>query len=369
MFNGFSPTDFRYYVKDMENYLSEEAYIRYKAMVESKIAETYADFGVFDRKIAEEIENACKTLKVEEVYEEEKRIKHDIRALVNVIKRNVSKEAKPYVHLAATSYDIVDTANALRIKDAIINVLLPDLLNFEKALIELALREKSTVKIGRTHGQHAEPVTFGFEIAQYVERVGDRTVKIFESVNSLVGKFSGAVGTYAALSLVVDDPEDFEKELLSKLRLKPAKISTQIVPAEPRTDLFHFLTSLFGVIANLADDMRHLQRTEIDEVSESFGKEQVGSSTMPHKKNPINFENAKSAWKTFFPRMVTVYMDQISEHERDLTNSLSQRYLPEVIVMLDSTVRRVKKTIEKFDLPTRKDIERLEKKIDDLKNQ
>jgi adenylosuccinate lyase len=112
--------------------------------------------------------------------------------------------------------------------------------------------------------------------------------------------------------------------------------------------MLHLIVSSFGIIANFSDDMRHLQRTEIAEVGEPFGKEQVGSSTMPQKRNPINFENVKSAWKEFMPRMITVYMDQISEHQRDLSNSLSQRYIPELLVMFDSSLRRTIKISSKI---------------------
>jgi adenylosuccinate lyase len=119
---------------------------------------------------------------------------------------------------------------------------------------------------------------------------------------------------------------------LAELDLDPSPISTQIVEAEFLVDYVHALLSAFGVLANIADDMRHLQRSEIGEVEEFFGKEQVGSSTMPHKKNPIMFETIKSLWKTFMPRIVTVYSDQISEHQRDLTNLESSRFISEIVV-------------------------------------
>jgi len=337
----FSPTDYRYSVKALEPYLSEEAYIHYKAKVEAALAQTLAKRGICPKEIADEIARAADQVTANEVYAEEDRIKHDIRALVNIIRSRVSEEAKPYVHATATSYDIVDTANALRYKEAVRNVLIPDMTAFEKALIELASKEKATIQIGRTHGQHAEPITFGFAIAQYVSRWGSRVLKVRESSNHLVGKFSGAVGAYNASSLFFPDPEDFEAEVLSSLGLSPAEISTQIVQAELMVDFFHSIVSGFGVLANFARDMRNLQRTEIGEVGEPYGVEQVGSSTMPQKRNPLNFENVESAWKRALPQMVTVYLDQVSEHQRDLTNSLSQRYLPELLVLFDSSIRRM----------------------------
>lgn len=341
----FSPTDFRYSVADLKPFLSEEAFVQYKARVESALAAQLAKEGICSTAIANEIGRACNKVAAAEVYEEEARIKHDIRALANVIRNRVSEAAKPYVHLAATSYDIVDTANAMRLKDAVSKVILPDLLNLENALIEISLMHASTTQIGRTHGQHAEPITFGFFLTNYVSRLGQRILKISKSSEKLCGKFSGAVGVYGPLSLVLTDPERFESELLASLGLPASEVSTQIVQPEPITDLMHYIVSAFGVIANLARDLRHLQRTEISEISEEFSKEQVGSSTMPQKRNPISFENVESMWKKFMPQMVTVYMDQLSEHQRDLTNSLSQRYLPELLVAFDYAVRRLTRTI------------------------
>ncbi|MCJ7633268.1 lyase family protein [Candidatus Bathyarchaeota archaeon] len=337
----FSPTDYRYGVKALEPYLSEEAYVRYKAKVEIALVQVLAKRGLCSNKIAEEIAQAAREVTANEVYAEEERIKHDVRALVNVIRSRVSEEAKPYVHATATSYDIVDTANALRYKDSVSNVIIPDMVSFEKALIEMASEEKETIQIGRTHGQHAEPITFGFAIAQYISRWGNRILKLKEAANHLIGKFSGAVGAYNASSLFFSDPEAFEADVLNMLDLKPGEISTQIIQAEPTADFFHSIVSSFGVLANYARDMRNLQRTEIGEVGETYGVDQVGSSTMPQKRNPINFENVESAWKKTVPQMVTVYLDQISEHQRDLTNSLSQRYLPELLVVFDSSVRKM----------------------------
>lgn len=341
----FSPTDFRYGVAELMPILSEEAYVKYKARVEAALVVQLADAGVCSRRIAKEIKTACEKVSAEEVYAEEFRIKHDVRALANVIRNRVSDQAKPFVHLTATSYDIVDTSNALRLKDAMKHVILPDLIKLERALIEIDLKYSSMVQIGRTHGQHAEPITFGFFISYYVSRLGQRILKLNESTDQLSGKFAGAVGVYGPLSLILPDPEKFEKDLLLSLGLVPSEVSTQIVQPEHISDLMHGIVSTFGVLANLSRDLRHLQRTEISEIAEDFSDLQVGSSTMPQKRNPINFENVESAWKKFMPQMITVYLDQISEHQRDLTNSLSQRYLPELLVAFDSSVRRLSRTL------------------------
>lgn len=349
-FDSFSPTDYRYSVHDLKPYLTEAAFVEYKAKVEAALIKALAKRGIVSSEIANEIIQATEAVTPEEVYEEERRIKHDIRALVNCIRDKVSKEAKPYVHFLATSYDIVDTANASRYKDAALKVIIPDMVKLEGVWIDLVERYKDTIQIGRTHGQHAEPITFGFAIAQYVNRWGNRVLRLKEATESLVGKFSGAVGAYNAPSLFIDDPDEFEREILSGLNLSPAVISTQIVPPEPMTDFIHAITSSFGVLANFADDMRHLQRSEMAEVGETFEARQVGSSTMPQKRNPINFENVKSMWKAFMPRMITVYSDQISEHQRDLTNSCSARYLPELLVAFSSSIRRMIKVCSRLQV-------------------
>jgi len=339
-FNSFSPTDFRYRVEDLEDYLSEEAFIKYKAKVEAILIRILAQFGLCPQEIVDNVEKAAEKISASEVYNKEKELKHDIRSLVEVMKNNVSEKAKSYIHLTATSHDIINLANALRYKNSFSYKVLPDMIELERQFIILARKEKETIQIGRTHGQHAEPITFGFSIAQYVDRWGGRILKVKKSVDKLAGKFSGSVGTYSALSLFLDNPEEFENELLKNFGLKPVNISTQVVPPESLIDFIHSIISSWGVLANYADDMRHLQRTEIDEIHENFNVNQIGSSIMPHKRNPINFENIKSAWKKFMPFIITNYMSQISEHEGDLTNSLSLRYIPELIMMFDSSIIR-----------------------------
>ena len=352
IFDTISPLDFRYYGRNdkifqkLQPYLSENAMIRHMAKVEAALTNTLAKKGICSKKIAEEVEKACKKITAEEVYLEEDRLKHNVRALVNCIRNKVSGEAKPYVHFTATSHDIIATADALRYKEFTNNALLPLLVEFEKTLISLSLREKNTMQVGRTHGQHAVPITFGFAIAQYVSRFGNSIMKIKKSGNNLRGKIAGAVGSYNASSLFFDDPEKFEREVLAEINLKASPISTQIPEHEYMVSYINAIMESFGVLANLADDMRHLQRSEIAEVAEVFEEKQVGSSTMPQKRNPINFENVKSLWKAFMPRMVTLYEDQISEHQRDLTNSASSRFVPEILAAFYISVSRLNKTMK-----------------------
>jgi adenylosuccinate lyase len=352
--NGFSwadtvsPLDYRYYGPSerlrpkVHPYLSEAGNLRYFLRVEAALAHGLARAGVCTPAQADEIAEACQAVTFEEVHAEEEKTQHNVRALVNVIARRVSPAARPFIHLGATSSDVWDTATALRLRDFTRAVLLPELLELERALIALAREHRDTVQIGRTHGQHAVPITFGFAIAQYVDRVGARIVEIKRAADAQRGLLSGAVGAYNALSVIVPDPLALEREVMARLEIEPAPISTQIAPPEPLTDLVHAVLSCFGVLANFADDMRHLARTEIGEVRERFISTQVGSSTMPHKQNPWNFEHVKSMWKEFAPRMAAVYANQISEHQRDLTNTASARFVPEIFVgFLDAVDRMV----------------------------
>jgi len=353
IFDNISPLDHRYSMRSEEfeeysRYLSERAKIRYQSEVELALVKALAKNGICSEEVVKEVKQAISELSPEEVYAEEKKTRHNIRALVNCIQKRVSEDAKPYIHFTTTSFDIVDTANSLRYKETAEELIVPTLKKLEKVLMEIALREKDTVQVGRTHGQHAVPVTFGFAVAEYVSRFGNKIHAVEESAKNLRGKISGAVGAYNASHLFFDKPEEFEADVLAELGLKASTHSTQIVEPEYITDFVHSLISAFGVLASFSDDMRHLQRSEIGEVGEHFGKDQVGSSTMPHKRNPINYENVKSMWKAFMPHMVTVYQDQLSEHQRDLTNSASSRFIPEIIVGLLSSVNRLIRVCEKL---------------------
>ncbi len=354
MFESISPLEYRYLdIPESDNlrkYLSEEAFIAYLAQVEVALLRTYVHRGLCPQEILEKVQKAAQEITAKEVYDEEKKIHHQIRALVNCLVRKAGSEAGKWIHLGATSHDILCTADSLRYKDFVFQMLLPCLIDLENNLIHLALREKNTPQIGRTHGQHAVPITFGFALSSYVARLGNRILSIKKFADGLVGQFSGAVGAYNAQSILVDDPLSFEQEFLSILNLNIADHTTQIVPPEYLLDLLHGLISTFGVLANLSDDMRHLQRSEIDEIAEAFSSEQVGSSTMPHKRNPINFENVKSLYKTFAPRMMTYYLDQISEHQRDLSNSASSRFISEIFCALFLAARRLSKTMSKIVL-------------------
>lgn len=347
-----SPLDYRFVggdaklQKEIGPYLSAAAVIRYQARVEGALAMAMADLRICDRAAADAIARAADQVTPQEVADEEQKTRHDVRALVNVIRSRVPDEAKRFVHLGATSYDIVDTANALRYREAVERVVIPAVASVIARCIAISEAEADTPQIGRTHGRHAEPITFGFAMASYVSRLGDRVGRLDYFAKRLPGKLSGAVGAYNALGLLTADPRALEQRFLATVGVDRRTTSSQIVEAEGWSDLAHACVSTLGVLANLADDMRQLQRTEIGEVAEAFASEQVGSSTMPHKRNPVSFENVKSIWKAMAPRVLTTYMDQISEHQRDLTNSASQRFLGEVIAATAYAAKRMASSLE-----------------------
>ena len=349
-FDGLDPLDGRYYDPEIARALSERSRVAYQAYVEAALAQTLADFGVCNRTAANAIEAAASKITIEAVYREEQTTKHDIKALVNCIKAKVPAPAKPYVHFGATSYDIIVNAQSLQMRDAMQHVVIPRLQTLLSNLITIAEQYGKTTQIGRTHGQHALPITFGFAISEYVSRLGNSIQALEALTDELTGKFSGAVGAYNALSVFIKDPLEFEKSLLAKLQLRVAPYSTQIAPPETTIRLIDELTITAGIMANLSHDMRHLQRTEIAEVQERFEKGQTGSSTMAHKRNPWNFENIISMHKQLVGQMVNANLNIASEHQRDLTDSASSRFFAIVPASVASMASRLDRVMQKLEV-------------------
>lgn len=352
---NLSPLDHRYYLANrvlfdkLSEHLSEEAGVKYSVLAEVALLKahilTHFPSGS-ESKYWPILDQLSDKVLPDEVYKEEEKTQHNIRALVNVIKQYLPQELLPYVHLGATSVDMLDTANSLRIKKAVQEVILPLLADFEILLAERAFSEAATPQIGRTHGQFAVPITLGFAIAEYVSRLGKSILEIRRLSDTLCGKLAGAVGSYNALSVITSDPPAFEAKFLGFLGLHASEHSTQMVENEYLLRLLLEINVAFGILANLADDLRNLQRSEIGEVREEFIATQVGSSTMPQKRNPWNSEHVKSLWKTFAPRVMTFYMDQISEHQRDLTNSASARFVSDYLAGFVAAVSRMFKVVK-----------------------
>ncbi|MCX7787591.1 MAG: lyase family protein [Spirochaetes bacterium] len=357
LFQNLSPLDHRYYLANREafdalrSHLSEEASIRYLVRVEVALLKAHLSLrNLSDPSLDQQLSQLESTIPPDEVYQEEEKTQHNIRALVNVLKRYVPDEVSPLVHAGATSADILDTALALRVKDSLRKVILPKLIELVSEIIQFVEQESSTPQVGRTHGQHAVPITLGFWMAEFASRLGKSVVELERLSNDLRGKLSGAVGAYNALTLMVPDPLEFERTFLSYLGIQPSEYSHQLVEPEYLLRLLLEINIAFGILANLADDLRNLQRSEIGEVREGFGKDQVGSSTMPQKRNPWNSEHVKSLWKAFYPRVLTFFADQISEHQRDLTNSASTRFIVEYLAGFLAAVCRMEKVFRSLQV-------------------
>ena len=368
VFQNISSLDHRYSLSNpglfagLSAILGEEASVGYCVKVEMALLRALLRRlpSLFPQPAhADGLAGAASAITAEEVYAEEEKTRHNVRALVNVIKRHLPPDVAPFVHLGATSVDILDTASALRFRDAVMTVIMPLLIDLEDQLIRRTREEAETPQIGRTHGQHAVPLTFGFALAEYVSRLGKSIVRIEEKARGLRGKLAGAVGAYNATSLLVKDPRELEREVLADLGIEPSEHSTQLVEAEYLLQLLLEINTAFGIIANLADDLRNLQRTEIGEVREEFSETQVGSSTMPQKRNPWNSEHVKSLWKAFCPRVLTFFMDQISEHQRDLTNSASSRFVAEFLAGFAAAVDRMGSVVRSLAVDRRRMAENL----------
>ena len=352
IFENISCIDHRYSLSEakafegLSKYISEEASVQSFAKAEAALVKAHLKVrGLLDDDKARVLDDAAANIDPEEVYAEEEKTKHNIRALVNVLKKKVPADLGPFVHLGATSVDILDTALSCRMRDVTQNVVLPELKELEKNLCAIAERESETPQVGRTHGQHAVPITFGWSVAEFVSRLGKSILRIEDLSKQLKGKLAGPVGSYNGPSMIVKDPEELEKIYLGFLGLEPSEYSNQLVEPEYLLRLLLEMNVAFGIIANLADDLRNLQRSEIGEVFEYFASTQVGSSTMPQKRNPWNSEHVKSLWKAMCPRVITFYMDQISEHQRDLTNSASQRFIADYVAGFTMAVARMNSVV------------------------
>jgi adenylosuccinate lyase len=348
IFQNISPLDHRYSLSEktvfegLAAWLSEEAAVAACVKTETALCLAHLRLrGHLSDGLREGVEAGAESVGAEEIYAEEEKTQHHIRALVNVMKKKFPAEAAPFIHLGATSADILDTSFAYGMKNATLAVVLPLLEKLEDLLCDVAEREAETPQVGRTHGQHAVPITVGFAFAEYVSRLGKSIAEIERRADDLRGKLSGAVGAYNAMAMISDDPEALERAFLAEMGLLPSEHSTQLAEPEYVLRLLLEMNVAFGIIANLADDLRHLQRSEIGELREGFGLQQVGSSTMPQKRNPWNCEHVKSLWKAFSPRVGTFFMDQISEHQRDLTNSASRRFTADYVTGFALAVSRM----------------------------
>ncbi|MCK4614083.1 MAG: adenylosuccinate lyase [Thermoplasmata archaeon] len=329
------PIDYRYGREKMKSIFSEDNRLHTLLRVEAALAEAHAAVGGIPKDAPAKIWKAIDSgkVKLERVKEIEAEIRHDLMAIVRALSEQCG-DAGNFIHLGATSYDIIDTANALQLKAAI-SVLREDLGHLEATLAELAERHKGLVMIGRTHGQFAVPITLGLKLAVFAMEVHRHLERLTQAEPRIcAGKMSGATGSMAALGEHALEIQEF---VMKKLDLTTEEAATQIVQRDRMTEYVLILSNISASIEKFATEIRNLQRSEILEIAESFDvQKQVGSSAMAHKQNPITCENICGLARIIRGFVTPAFENMPTWHERDLTNSSAERFiLPHVSILTD----------------------------------
>ena len=344
MENPVCPLDFRYGRKEIKDVFGETSKLQYLLDVEAALARAHAAVGTISKKAADEISKKAtvKYVTVKRVNEIEKETRHDIMAVTKALSEICSGDAGKYVHLGATSYDIVDTANALQFAAAT-DLIKAQVRELRVTLVGLAKEYKNTIMAGRTHGQFSIPITFGLKMAVYAMEVDRHLERLHECKSRLlVGKMSGAVGSGAAMG---KHALKIQELVMADLKLGTEEAATQIVGRDRYIELLSILANIASSMEKFATEIRNLQRSEIGEVSEAFeAKKQVGSSTMPQKRNPILCEQVCGIARVIRSFIIPAYENAIQWHERDLCNSSSERFiLPHSLIMTDWIVFQMNK--------------------------
>ncbi len=307
--------------------------------VEIAVCEVHADMGTIPREAVDKIKRTA-SFSVERINEIERTTRHDVIAFTTALAENIGPESR-YVHYGLTSSDVVDTANALLMRDAA-TLLLEDIERLSHVLKRRAIEHKHTAMMGRTHGVHAEPTTFGLVLALYYsenERNKERLRRALEVVS--YGKISGAVGTFAHL-----DPE-VEERVCARLALKHAPISTQIIQRDRHAEFLATLAIIASSMEKIALEVRHLQRTEVREVEEPFSAGQKGSSAMPHKRNPVTSEQICGLARVVRANAQAALENIALWHERDISHSSVERViLPDSCILADYLISKTEWLID-----------------------
>jgi len=303
--------------------------------IEIAICEAYEKLSLIPKKDLNIIKKKAR-FDIGRINEIEKRTKHDVVAFIESVAEFVGPSSK-YIHMGVTSSDILDTSFACLLKEAS-ETLIHDIIELMKVLKERAYKYKMTPMIGRTHGIHAEPITFGLMMAHFYDEMR-RNLERLKAAKERVSyaKISGAVGTFAHCEPFV------EEYVCKKLGLKPAPISTQIVPRDYHAEFFTALAVIASSIEKMALEVRHLQRTEVGEVEEFFHRGQTGSSAMPHKRNPIASENLCGLARLIRGYALAALENIPLWHERDISHSSVERVIaPDATIVLDYMLERLK---------------------------
>jgi len=333
----------RYSRPEMRQIWSDERKFQIWLEVELLACEAMAELGQIPKKDAAEIRKRAR-FSIPEIAEIEKRTNHDVIAFLENVAASVGPAAR-WIHQGLTSSDILDTTLSVQLTESA-KLLEEDLKDLRNAIAAQARRFKMTPMIGRSHGVHAEPITFGLKLALMFDefgRAGERLSQTRERIR--VGKISGAVGTHAHV-----DPK-VERAVCEKLGLKPATISTQIVQRDRHAEFMTTLAVIASSIDRWATEFRHLQRTEVLEVEEFFGEGQKGSSAMPHKRNPITSERLSGLARVIRGNAVVALENVALWHERDISHSSAERViLPDSCILLDYMLAQLHDLVERLQV-------------------
>tara|TARA_Y100000590_G_C15654660_1_gene990153 strand:+ start:404 stop:1669 length:1266 start_codon:yes stop_codon:yes gene_type:complete len=307
--------------------------------IEVLVCEALAKRGEIPKTALKNIQEKS-NFKVERIDEIEREVKHDVIAFLTCVAEYVGDSAR-YMHLGMTSSDVLDTALAVQLKQAS-NLILKELKAFQTVLKKQALKHKMTPVMGRSHGIHAEPLTFGLKVANWYEEVGRNIERVKRARSSIsYGQISGAVGTFACIH-----PE-VEEYVCSKLGLKPAPVSNQIIQRDRHAEFFTTLAIVAGTIDKIATEIRHLQRTEVLEAEEFFSSGQKGSSAMPHKRNPVVSEQMCGLSRMVRSNAFAALENIALWHERDISHSSVERVIaPDSTILMHYMLKKMTKMME-----------------------
>ena len=330
----------RYSRPDFRSLWSEEAKYAAWGQVERAHLATLVQWGKAPEAVLSNFDRATKVSKPEQFLEKEQETGHDVIAYVAVISAAMGSTGT-FLHQGLTSSDVVDTALSLRVRRSL-EIIEEGLANVRKALCQRSFEHSATLCMGRTHGIHAEPLSFGQVLASHFAEFQRVQVRLLEATRSIsVAKLSGAVGAYSQLSV------GFEKAVLAELNLAAEDVSTQVVPRDRLAQVAHFMTDFAGAVERFATNLRHWARTELGEVTEAFSAKQKGSSAMPHKKNPILAENLCGLARTVKGLSASLLDNVALWHERDISHSSVERLaLPDALTLCDFMATRLAGLVE-----------------------
>ena len=323
----------RYSREEMAKIWDLNSKFNYYLQVELAVCDAYAELGTIPKEAAEEIRKKA-TFSVERIDEIEREVRHDVIAFLTCVNESLGDLGR-YVHVGMTSSDVIDTAFALQIQDSG-RIILEDLNRTISTLKGLAQKHKDTICIGRSHGIHAEIMTFGVKICSWIDIMERQKANFEHALEQIrVGQISGPVGTYSNISPQV------EEITCRHLELKPAKSSTQIIARDYHAYFMQSLALIASVLEQFATEIRHLQRTEVLELEEGFGKGQKGSSAMPHKKNPVLSENLCGLARVVRANSIVALENIPLWHERDISHSSAERIIfPDSLTLVDFMLNR-----------------------------